>query len=159
MSLAIIMKRALAERAKQHADAQQQQQQQQRNAPGSPARKGQRMGRTSMTPSSPRPSSKKRQRPPSPTVDNDDDSDAEDRNVDAFYLKHQNKQLASELMSYKREISLLERERTIRRKECKRIGQVLSQMEGIFRTGETFILGHSVSSTSSMVRTHGITFF
>lgn len=146
------MKRALAERAKQHAD-QQQKQQQQCNVPSSPARKAPRTGRASTslqpTPTRPSTSSKKRQRPPSPSDDNDSDDDSENLNTDAFYLKHQNKQLGSELMSYKREISLLERERTIRRTECRRIGEVLGQMESIFRTGECFILGKGTNIPTS----------
>ena len=62
---------------------------------------------------------------------NDDDED----DKSAFFLKHQNSALASELYAYRRRIYLLEREREYRRKECRvvdgLVGEVRSSWRGL----------------------------
>lgn len=100
--------------------------------------------------------SKKRIRPPalSPPPAEPDDSDQS-----AFYLKHQNKALASELHQYKFMINILEREREKRRKECREIGKSVRELEGVWRGVERVIvdqLGEAVkdyNDSRSSVRT------
>jgi len=108
---------------------------------------------------SPRPSPrpKKRQRPSlttaatsvHTTVKNSDDEDdaaeaEQDESTaakDAFYLRHQNKALASELRSYKRQIDLLAAERDSRRDRCDearegvdKLAEIWAEVEGCVKT-------------------------
>ena len=108
---------------------------------------------------SPRPSPrpKKRQRPSlttaatsvHTTVKNSDDEDdaaeaGQDESTaakDAFYLRHQNKALASELRSYKRQIDLLAAERDNRRDRCDearegvdKLAEIWAEVEGCVKT-------------------------
>ena len=108
---------------------------------------------------SPRPSPrpKKRQRPSlttaatsvHTTVKNSDDEDdaaeaEQDESTaakDAFYLRHQNKALASELRSYKRQIDLLAAERDNRRDRCDearegvdKLAEIWAEVEGCVKT-------------------------
>ena len=111
---------------------------------------------------SPRPSPrpKKRQRPSltaaattatsvHTTVKNSDDEDEADDNEqdetsaakDAFYLRHQNKALASELRAYKRQIDLLVAERDHRRDRCDearegvdKLAEIWAEVEGCVKT-------------------------
>ena len=108
---------------------------------------------------SPRPSPrpKKRQRPSlttattavHTTVKNSDDEDnaaeaGQDESTaakDAFYLRHQNKALASELRSYKRQIDVLAAERDNRRDRCDearegvdKLAEIWAEVEGCVKT-------------------------
>ena len=111
---------------------------------------------------SPRPSPrpKKRQRPSltaadttatavHTTVKNSDDEDEANDNEqdetsaakDAFYLRHQNKALASELRAYKRQIDLLVAERDQRRDRCDearegvdKLAEIWAEVEGCVKT-------------------------
>lgn len=47
----------------------------------------------------------------------------------AFYLKHQNKALASELKGLQYQLRLLEKERDLRRQQCQEAGQALQALE------------------------------
>ena len=82
--------------------------------------------------------SKKRIRPPynpsTPPPPEPDDSDQS-----AFYLRHQNKALASELYQFKFMIGLLENEREKRRIECREIGNSVKELEGAWRGVERVI--------------------
>jgi hypothetical protein len=50
----------------------------------------------------------------------------------AFYLKHQNKALASELYQYRYTIGLLSTEREKRRQECRKISSCLKELVGVW---------------------------
>ena len=78
----------------------------------------------------------------SPSDDEDDNSESNpESSKNGFYLQHQNRALASELYAYKHKISLLERERSCRRRSCSEIGEILRQMEGCWKEIEVGILG------------------
>jgi len=73
---------------------------------------------------------------PSSDEESEDDEEKEKKAMDAFYLRHQNRALASELRQYKWEIDQLERERDHRRISCKiarervdALGQAWREME------------------------------
>ena len=83
------------------------------------------------------------------TVKNSDDEDEADDNEqdetsaakDAFYLRHQNKALASELRAYKRQIDLLVAERDHRRDRCDearegvdKLAEIWAEVEGCVKT-------------------------
>ena len=74
---------------------------------------------------SPRPkptNPKKRSRPsPMPT---------EEQESNAFYLKHQNRALSSELHALQHWVQVLEKERLVRRRECRAIAEALGGLEG-----------------------------
>jgi hypothetical protein len=53
----------------------------------------------------------------------------EENNSSAFYLKHQNKALASELKGLQYQLRLLEKERDLRRQQCQEAGQALQALE------------------------------
>ncbi len=61
----------------------------------------------------------------------------------AFYLKHQNRALATELKSYQYSISELLQERTIRRSHCYRIFQNVQQLINIWNTIENTLVSTS----------------
>jgi len=50
----------------------------------------------------------------------------------AFFLKHQNKALASELYQYRHMIGLLSKERDKRRQECRKISNCLKELVGVW---------------------------
>lgn len=58
-----------------------------------------------------------------------EEEDEEDANASAFYLRHQNHALASELRSMKFNLSRLERERDYRRSQCTQAVQCLNAVE------------------------------
>lgn len=64
---------------------------------------------------------------------NSDDEREEEFNNSTFFLKHQNKSLASELYAYRRRIYLLEKERDYRRKECRIAGKRIGELRGAWR--------------------------
>lgn len=73
-----------------------------------------------------------------------DEEDEDDANASAFFLRHQNRALTSELRQMKHQLTRLERERDIRRAQCTRAVQNLntlqvtwSQMEEILKQGES----------------------
>ena len=53
----------------------------------------------------------------------------EEEDSSAFYLKHQNKALASELKGLQYQLRLLEKERDLRRQQCQEAGQALQALE------------------------------
>jgi hypothetical protein len=66
---------------------------------------------------------------------NHDDGDDEESNSatqNAFYLKHQNKALASELYQYKHTIALLEKERMVRRQELEVVAKVIQELNQVW---------------------------
>uniref|UniRef100_A0A7S3V5V2 E3 ubiquitin protein ligase n=1 Tax=Chaetoceros debilis TaxID=122233 RepID=A0A7S3V5V2_9STRA len=75
-------------------------------------------------------------------VGNEDD---DENNQSAFFLRRQNQALASELYQYKHTITLLERERDVRRKECHHIGEALGKLECIWLRVERGI-AHAVDA-------------
>lgn len=80
--------------------------------------------------------SMKRQRP-SPAngdIDGDDDDDGADKS--AFFLKHQNAALASELQQLRYQLKLLERERDFRRSQCQDACQLLHSLEATWNAME-----------------------
>ena len=76
-------------------------------------------------------------------VGNEDD---DENNQSAFFLRRQNQALASELYQYKHTITLLERERDVRRKECHHIGEALGKLECIWLRVERGI-AHAVDAS------------
>jgi len=111
--------------------------------------------------SSPRP--KKRMRE---SVVKLEEEDEEDSNASAFYLRHQNRALASELRSLKYALSRLERERDYRRSQCTQAVQSLNalqatwtQMEAALQCGQPppppsdAVAGAPATSSSAPVST------
>jgi E3 ubiquitin-protein ligase BRE1 len=80
----------------------------------------------SARPSSASPRPKKRLRE---SVVKLEDEDEDDSNASAFYLRHQNRALASELRSFKNELSRLSREREYRRSQCSKAVQSLNALQ------------------------------
>ena len=62
-----------------------------------------------------------------------DSADEEEIENSSFYLKLQNASLASELYAYRRRIYLLERERELRRRECRIAGRKIGELSGVWR--------------------------
>ncbi|CAB9500248.1 RING [Seminavis robusta] len=96
----------------------------------------------SATPSSSVPSSAgmKRQRPSSqPRVPYPvpSDDEAEDNQQNSFFLKHQNRALASELKSLQHQLTLLEDEREYRRNQCRIASQALNSLQATWTQMET----------------------
>lgn len=91
---------------------------------------------TSMrTPSSPAPRPKKRLRESSSNSSNTkllEEEDQEDSNASAFFLRHQNRALASELRSVKYQLVRLERERDYRRAQCSQAVESLNSLQCIW---------------------------
>ena len=75
---------------------------------------------------------------------NHDDSASSQQS--AFYLKHQNRALATELKSYQYSISELLQERTIRRSHCYRIFQNVQQLVNIWNAIENTLVSTSEST-------------
>lgn len=106
-------------------------------------------------------SSKKRIRPPASVLKTEtqiqplSQSHLQDvQNVEessAFYLKHQNKALASELYQYRYMIGLLSKERDKRREECRKISHCLRELVGVWDVLE----GELCSSLGRMVDCDG----
>jgi E3 ubiquitin-protein ligase BRE1 len=71
---------------------------------------------------------------------NDDTSAVSIDEANAFYLKHQNRALASELHDYKYALTVLEKERWIRRKECRNIAERLGDIQTLWKQLECFLL-------------------
>ena len=83
-------------------------------------------------------------RMPSHKEDEEEDSNS---GQNAFYLKHQNKALASELHQYKHTILLLEQERRVRRQELEMVSNVIQEWNQIWMgvEGSLMELMHQVS--------------
>ena len=88
-------------------------------------------GLSSSSVSSPRPSPrpKKRLRESSSVAKQLEEEDVEDSNSSAFYLRHQNRALASELRQLKYQIHRLERERDVRRSQCSLAAQSVHTLQ------------------------------
>ena len=69
-------------------------------------------------------SSLKRQRSNAALAEHDD----EEPDSSGFYLKHQNRALASELKGLQYQLRLLEKERDLRRQQCQQAGQALQDL-------------------------------
>lgn len=67
-----------------------------------------------------------------PSHKEDDDEEDSNNAQNAFYLKHQNKALASELHQYKHTILLLEQERHVRRQELEIVSNVIQEWNQIW---------------------------
>jgi E3 ubiquitin-protein ligase BRE1 len=94
-----------------------------RNAPSSNA---------SMKRQRPSSQTKPQQRAPSPSEDNEDS-----QQFSSFFLKHQNKALASELKALQYQLSLMEAERDYRRKQCRIACQALNSLQATWTQMET----------------------
>jgi E3 ubiquitin-protein ligase BRE1 len=70
-----------------------------------------------------------------------EEEDEDDANASAFYLKHQNRALASELRSVKYQLSRLERERDYRRKQCLDAVQSINALQAIWSQLESALCG------------------
>jgi hypothetical protein len=71
----------------------------------------------------------------------------ETENFSAFYLKHQNRALASELKSLQYQLLLLERERDFRRKQCRSAVESLQSLDATWTQMETALqLGEAPAS-------------
>ena len=92
---------------------------------------------------SPRPT-KKRQRDSIVKLEEEDKE--EDENSSAFYLKHQNRALSSELRSVKYQLSRLERERDHRREQCKQAVENLGALHSIWTQLESALQNKSPPS-------------
>jgi len=66
-----------------------------------------------------------------------EDEDEDDSNATSFYLKHQNRALASELRSVKYQLVRVERERDYRRTQCMQAVQSLNALHGTWEKVET----------------------
>lgn len=84
---------------------------------------------------------------PLPTAGDEEDDDDEATNT-KFFLRHQNRALASELYKYKHAITVLERERNVRREECKLINGVLRDIVSNWNGMEGVLLGALESGVS-----------
>jgi hypothetical protein len=92
---------------------------------------------------------KKRGRPPStlkssmslPTIDDEENDEDNERTNTKFFLKHQNRALASEMFKYKHAIRLLEKERDIRREECKLINGTMRNIVSNWNGMESIMMG------------------
>jgi len=87
-----------------------------------------------------------RKRPSPAQLDEDDEDDKS-----AFFLKHQNSALASELYAYRRRIYLLEREREYRRKECRAVDGLVREVGSSWR-GLEGAIGQDLRSIGVGVR-------
>ena len=96
---------------------------------------------------SPSPRPKKRLREATGSSTNNDtfkqleEEDEDDANASAFYLKHQNRALASELRSVKYQLSRLERERDYRRLQCLDAVQSVNALHAIWSQLESALGG------------------
>lgn len=132
-------------------------------AAGSQAKKNKQNGASALTATNSNP--KKRSRPSSttptggsntltsplsslPTVDDNEDDEENEVTNTKFYLKHQNRALASELYKYKHTITILERERKVRRDECKLINGALRDMASNWNGMEGILMGALGSGVS-----------
>jgi hypothetical protein len=75
-----------------------------------------------------------------------DDIHSSNDTASSFYLKHQNRALATELKSYHYTVSELERERDSRRSHCYTILQTLQQLHCIWNTMEDRIIASNKNS-------------
>jgi hypothetical protein len=78
-----------------------------------------------------------------------EEEDEEDPNVSAFYLKHQNRALASELRSVKYQLSRLERERDHRREQCKLAVENLSALHSVWTQLESALQNTPAQESST----------
>lgn len=77
------------------------------------------------------------------------EEDEDDSSASAFYLKHQNRALSSELRSVKYQLSRLERERDFRRTQCSEAVQSLNALRSVWGQLESSLgEGRGVSFTS-----------
>mmetsp|Transcript_92709 Transcript_92709/g.267715 ORF Transcript_92709/g.267715 Transcript_92709/m.267715 type:complete len:908 (+) Transcript_92709:163-2886(+) len=77
-----------------------------------------------------------------------EEEDEDDSNANAFYLRHQNRALASELRQLKYQLTRLERERDVRRTQCTRAVQGLNTLQATWtQLEETLQNGQAPTST------------
>jgi len=81
-----------------------------------------------------------------------EEEDEDDSNANAFYLKHQNRALASELRQMKYQLTRLERERDVRRVQCTRAVQSLNTLHTTWSQMEETLKPRETSSSSSSSR-------
>jgi len=78
---------------------------------------------------------------PIPTIDDNEEDEENEATNTKFFLKHQNKALASELFKYKHAMTMLENERDMRREECKLINGALKDIVANWNGMEGALLG------------------
>jgi len=83
------------------------------------------------------PPSMKRQRPVSKAQHSVPSDDETDENQQAFFLKHQNRALSSELKALQFQLCLLENERSYRRQQCRIASQALNSLQATWTQMET----------------------
>lgn len=83
------------------------------------------------------------------------EEDEDDSSASAFYLKHQNRALASELRSVKYQLSHLERERDYRRSQCSEALQSINSVSSMWRQLESSMGKGEPSSSLSCPSTGG----
>ena len=97
----------------------------------------------------PRPSISSQPKVPYPTP-SDDENDASQQT--SFFLKHQNRALASELKALQYQLSLLDTERTYRRQQCLTANQALNALQATWTQMETELHQHQpLSAPLSLV--------
>jgi predicted nuclease with TOPRIM domain len=95
---------------------------------------------------SPRTKGTKRQRQQELNNSEDEENDA---NASSFYLRHQNRALASELSQCKYQLKNLERERDYRRMQCSKACQSLNSLQATWTQMEAALqLGHPPSAST-----------
>jgi hypothetical protein len=83
-----------------------------------------------------------------PMTSTNEDTSSPSSQQSAFYLKHQNRALATELKSHQYFISELEQERTVRRSHCLTIFQTVQQLLHIWNTIENTLVSVKVDDTN-----------
>jgi len=82
-------------------------------------------------------------------------AEEEEGDPSEFYLKHQNRALASELKGLQYQLKLLEKERDLRRQQCQEAGQALQALESTWTQMEVALqLGTppAVSAVSAVLK-------
>ena len=87
----------------------------------------------------PRPSISSQPKVPYPTPSDDENDDSQQT---PFFLKHQNRALASELKALQYQLSLLDTERTYRRQQCRMANQALNSLQATWTHMETELQQH-----------------
>jgi E3 ubiquitin-protein ligase BRE1 len=98
---------------------------------------------------SPRPKKRLRESSSNNKLKQLEEEDEDNSNASAFYLKHQNRALASELRSVKYQLSRLERERDFRRSQCSESVQSINALESIWGQLESSLGGGSGNTNAA----------
>lgn len=79
-----------------------------------------------------------------------DEEDEDDSNAAAFYLRHQNRALASELRHLKCQLYRMERERSLRRDQCSKASQALHTLHATWTHMEKALRSNAIPVTSTI---------